>query len=79
MLLKILQISQGNTSVRASFLIKTLTQVLSSEFCGIFKNSFFTEHLWTTVSGVTIVDFAVEKKNVLYLDLLPRNRKKKQA
>ena len=27
---------------------ETLTQVFSCEFCEIFKNTFFTEHLWTT-------------------------------
>ena len=32
--------------------IKTsLGQVFSCEFCEIFKNTFFTEHLWTTASG----------------------------
>ena len=30
----------------------TVTQVLSSEFCKFFKNTFFTEHLWTTASRV---------------------------
>ena len=51
---------QENTCVRVSFLIKlqaeacnfikneTLTQVFSCEFCKIFKNTFFTEHLLTT-------------------------------
>ena len=29
---------------------ETLAQVLSCEFCIIFKNIFFTEHLWTTAS-----------------------------
>ena len=29
---------------------ETLAQVLSREFCEILKNTFFTEHLWTTVS-----------------------------
>ena len=28
----------------------TLAQVFSCEFCEIFKNTFFTEHLWTTAS-----------------------------
>ena len=28
-----------------------LVQVFSSGFCEIFKNTFFTEHLWTTASG----------------------------
>ena len=30
----------------ATLLKKTLAQVFSCEFCGIFKNTFFTEHLW---------------------------------
>ena len=54
MLLKILQISQGNTCVRASFLIKSqaykkeaLAQVFSDEFCVLIRNTFFTEHGWT--------------------------------
>ena len=29
---------------------ETLTRVFSCEFCEIFKNTFFTEHLWTTAS-----------------------------
>ena len=29
----------------------TLAQVLSCEFCEISKNTFFTEHLWTTASA----------------------------
>ena len=29
---------------------ETPTQVFSCEFCEIFKNTFFTEHLWTTAS-----------------------------
>ena len=55
------QISQENTCARVPFLIKfipffnkaynfikkeTLTQVLSYEFCEIFKNTFLIEHLW---------------------------------
>ena len=28
----------------------TLAQVFSCEFCEISKNTFFTEHLWTTAS-----------------------------
>ena len=28
----------------------TLAQMFSCEFCEIFKNTFFTEHLWTTDS-----------------------------
>ena len=29
---------------------ETLAQVFPSEFCDISKNTFFTEHLWTTAS-----------------------------
>ena len=29
---------------------ETLAQVFSCEFCEISKNTFFTEHLWTTAS-----------------------------
>ena len=62
MFLEILQNSQENACVRVSFLIKlqawglqvykqeTLEKVLSSEFCEISKNIFFTEHLRTTAS-----------------------------
>ena len=60
--LKISQNSQENPCARVSFLIKnfkklfniklylkeTLAQVFSCEFCEIFKNTFFTEHHWTT-------------------------------
>ena len=50
------QNSQENTCVRPSVLIKlqaeaeNVAQVFSCEFCEIFKNTFFTEHLWATVS-----------------------------
>ena len=30
-----------------------LAQVFSCEFCKISKNTFFTEHLWTTASVIT--------------------------
>ena len=29
---------------------ETLAQMFSREFCEIFNNTFFTEHLWTTAS-----------------------------
>ena len=29
---------------------ETLAQVFSCEFCEISKNTFFTEHVWTTAS-----------------------------
>ena len=57
MFLEISQTSQENTYARVSFLIKlqaikkeTLEQVFSCKFYEIFKNTFFTEHLWTTAS-----------------------------
>ena len=78
--LEISQDSQENTCARASFLIKlqasgsnfikkeTLAQVFSCEFCEIFKNAFFIEHLRVTatvfclflgrVYGLTIKHFA---------------------
>ena len=28
----------------------TLAQVFSNKFCKIYKNNFFTEHLWATAS-----------------------------
>ena len=56
--LKISQNSHGNTCTRvshlkpqlATLLKKTLGQVFSCKFCEIFKNTFFIEHLWVTVS-----------------------------
>ena len=32
------------------YLKKTLVQGFSCEFCKIFKNTFFSEHLWMTAS-----------------------------
>ena len=57
--LEVSQSSLENTCARASFLIKlqgstllkkVLTQVFCCEFCEISKNTFFTEHIWTTYS-----------------------------
>ena len=61
--LEISQNSQEKTCTRVIFLNKvaglqscnfvkkeTLAQALSCEFCEIFKNTFSTEHLWTTAS-----------------------------
>ena len=57
LLLKVLQNSRENTCAKASFLIKmlaeawnfikkeALAQVFSCEFCEIFRNTYFTEHL----------------------------------
>ena len=64
--LEISQNSQEHTCARASFLMKfhagacnfikkdTLAQVFSCEFCEISKNTFFTEHLRVTATGVSI-------------------------
>ena len=62
MFLKFSENSQGNTCAIASFLTKlqasdnfvkkeTLTHVFSFDFCEIFKNTIFTEHLRATPSG----------------------------
>ena len=47
--LKFSQNSQKNTCPRVSFLIKL------QAYCEIFKNNFFTEHLWTTASVKTLI------------------------
>ena len=60
--LKISQNSQENTCAGArpaTLLTKKLwlAQVFSCEFCEVFKNTFFTEHLRTTASILwTVVD-----------------------
>ena len=36
-----------------------LVQVFSCEFCEISKNTFFTEHLWTTASLAYMLHFKV--------------------
>ena len=38
------------TIILADFQACTLAQEFSCEFCQISKNTFFTEHLWTTAS-----------------------------
>ena len=64
MFLEISENLQESTCARVSFLIKlqaeaeacnfinkeTLAQVFSCEFCDIWKNTFFIEHLWATAS-----------------------------
>ena len=39
--------------LRSAILLKkeTLVQMFSCEFCELSRNTFFTEHLWTTASG----------------------------
>ena len=49
---KNLQYSQENTRAEVSFLIKILTQVFSCEYCQIFKNTYFEEHLRKTASDM---------------------------
>ena len=39
---------------------ETLAQVLSCKFCEISKNTFCTEHLWTTASGWFPEDFKAQ-------------------
>ena len=42
------------------------------EFCEIFKNTFFTEHLWTTASVIRIVEcgiLAIKKTSVKTLEI----------
>ena len=48
-----------NLQARACNFIKkeTLAQVFSGEVCKIYKNIFFTEHLWTTASEIESLTF----------------------
>ena len=48
--LKLLKNSPEKTCSRFFNKNETLAQVFSNEFCTIFKNNFFKEHLWTTTS-----------------------------
>ena len=62
---------------------KTLTQVFSSEFCEVFKNIYFTEHLRTTVSvyGANGIGSNVSVIKVCSLSLtikLKREKKKEK-
>ena len=54
--LEISQNSHENTYARVSFKKETLAQVFSFEFCKTCKNTFFTEHLWTTVSDLSMFE-----------------------
>ena len=49
--LEISQISQACNFMKK----ETLEQVFFCDFCEISKNTFFTEHLWTTASGYRIM------------------------
>ena len=43
--------------VRRPFIKKdTLVQVFSCELCGIVKNTFFTEHIRATASGISLIN-----------------------
>ena len=42
---------------------ETLAHVFSCEFCGISKNTFFTENLWTTASKFSVIWFKENKQN----------------
>ena len=50
---------------------ETLAQVFSYEFCEIFKNSVFTEHLWMTVSVLQVA----EAENSSFFLFLFKNQK----
>ena len=78
--LKILQNLQVNTCARTSVLIKFIKTrnfikretLFSFEIYGIFKNTFFTEHLWTTASELSrhlleMHSFTLEVKAVVSL------------
>ena len=53
-------------SESCKFINETTTEMFSCEFCGIFKTSLFTEHLWWRSSGVFMVNF----KHILHLLLV---------
>ena len=78
MFLKISQNSQENTFIGFSFLIKlqacrlagcnfikkeTPIQAFSCEFCEIFRNTFFTEHLQATASVDNKNSFKTEQRS----------------
>ena len=50
---------------------EALAQVFSCEICEIFKNTFFTEYLWTTASGNVCTYVLVLQPEYLLLQLLP--------
>ena len=52
---------------------KTLAQVFSSEFCEIFKNTFFTEQQWTTASVVTVFGLFISNTRNFYSTCLIRD------
>ena len=52
----------GKTPVLESLFNKTPTQVFSYEFCDIFKNTFFTEHLPATAFGETEISGTINQE-----------------
>ena len=47
--------------------------MFSCEFCKIFKNTFFTEHLWTTASVIRTAEYGIlviKKTSVKTLQIL---------
>ena len=44
---------------------ETLTHMFSGEFCEIFKNTFFTEHLWKTASVYCDLHFELAQNSKL--------------
>ena len=59
--LVISQNSQKNTCARVSFLIKTLAQVSSYEFCEISNSTFLIKHLWWLLLDFTQSNLEVPK------------------
>ena len=57
---------------------ETLAQVFSFEFCEIFKNTFFAEHLRTTASGDDLSQSYVTSPPVLRCDTSVRNNSSDQ-
>ena len=51
-------ISQKSQALTATYYKETQVQVFSHEFCEVFKNAFFTEHLWATASNLLYVVLA---------------------
>ena len=73
---KISRNSQKTPVSESLFLIKlqtleqvTLAQVFSCEFCEIFKNTFFTEHFWTTASKKGLLEEYLEHCEILMIKL----------
>ena len=57
--------------LRASLIKReALTQVFSCEFCKIFKNTFFTEHLWATASDISTLAYQKQLLHTLFYLLL---------